>query len=133
MRKFTSNLRLLVLPRPFLTDCLGLQHRHRFDPKTGKGKGLGGRDSVQKGSGHSAVAGYDGGAVHDLSQITRPEFYSSASPSRGKGKPPSEGVPPLEDIHIFAKLTDPRMFTGAQKQRQAERQPASVASTEGED
>ena len=118
-------------------------HKHRFDSKTGKGKGLGGRDSVQKGGGHSAVASYAGGAVHDLSQITRPDFYSAganASPSRkGKthsGVSVSEDVPPspsqtdTED-GIFARLTDPRLFTGAQKQRQAALQTASTGSTEG--
>ena len=104
-------------------------HRHRFDPKTGKGKGLGGRDSVQKGSGHSTVASYDGGAVHDLSQITRPEFYAvnnteagSDDPTR-KSKPGqkvSEGIPPAAADTIFAKLTDPRLFTGSHRARQTE-------------
>lgn len=51
-------------------------HRHRFDKK-GNGRGLAGRDSIQKGAGHanrSAVVNSDG-AVHDLSQIVRPSFY----------------------------------------------------------
>ena len=51
-------------------------HKHRFD-KNGHGKGLAGRDSIQKGAGHanrSAVVNADG-AIHDLSQIVRPSFY----------------------------------------------------------
>jgi len=109
-------------------------HKHRFDPKTGKGKGLDGRDSVRKGSGHSSVASYDGGAVHDLSEITRPDFYAvTSSPGGGaeKSRPKQlpEGTPPTgasrptsasvaeTDDGIFAKLTDPRLFTGAHKAR----------------
>lgn len=44
-------------------------HKHRFD-KTGHGKGLAGRDSVNKGG----VGKHRGGDVNDLSQITRPNL-----------------------------------------------------------
>lgn len=47
-------------------------HKHRFDPTTGKGLGLAGRDRIAKGSG--TVQGYSGGNVSDLSQITRPNL-----------------------------------------------------------
>jgi hypothetical protein len=43
-------------------------HKERFD-ESGHGRGLEGRDSTATGGG--TVAGYHGGAVHDLSQITR--------------------------------------------------------------
>lgn len=44
-------------------------HKHRFDEE-GHGKGIAGRDSVSKGAGGGAGK-YHGGAVSDLSQITR--------------------------------------------------------------
>jgi len=46
-------------------------HKERFDVG-GHGRGLAGRDSVGKGGGY--VRGAGGGAVHDLSQITRPHL-----------------------------------------------------------
>ncbi|CEP00778.1 p25-alpha [Plasmodiophora brassicae] len=45
-------------------------HQHRFDADTGKGLGLAGRDRVAKGSGTTSTP-YTGGAIKDLSQITR--------------------------------------------------------------
>ena len=44
-------------------------HSHRFDKKTGRGRGLKGRDSTPKSTGGVPV--YRGGQVADLSQILR--------------------------------------------------------------
>ena len=58
-------------------------HKHRFDPRTGKGRGLQGRDSVAKGPGYSKAAstsfkGYTNTGseetFHSISQILRPSF-----------------------------------------------------------
>ncbi|GIL45782.1 hypothetical protein Vafri_2928 [Volvox africanus] len=79
-------------------------HKHRFD-ETGKGRGLAGRDRVAKGSGF--IAGAPGGAVADLSQITRPNLqipgaaqgpvlyqrHPSADGGLGASPLPSPGVP----------------------------------------
>jgi hypothetical protein len=100
-------------------------HKHRFDKRTRQGRGLAGRDSIQKGAGHaarSALVNPDG-AVHDLSQIVRPEFYGGKPHG---GAAPAEGTPPPKkrefalpetDSGIFKKLTDPKQFTGSHKQR----------------
>ena len=51
-------------------------HRQRFDPTTGKGRGLAGRDPAVKGAGTHSIRG-DGSAagvvVHDVSQLYRPD------------------------------------------------------------
>lgn len=55
-------------------------HKHRFDPKTGQGKGLAGRDRCQKGTGtpHTTSSNFRGSTnansdetVHSISQILR--------------------------------------------------------------
>lgn len=76
--------------------------------------------------------------MHDLSQITRPDFYAvtdSAANDVGidspthkrKPKPVPEGDPPPRGLSttavdtadsVFEKLTDPRLFTGSHKGRQ---------------
>ncbi|GIL71883.1 hypothetical protein Vretifemale_2345 [Volvox reticuliferus] len=58
-------------------------HKHRFD-ENGNGRGLAGRDRVAKGAGF--IAGAPGGAVADLSQITRPNLQIS-----GAGRAPARG------------------------------------------
>ncbi|GLC34524.1 hypothetical protein PLESTB_001251900 [Pleodorina starrii] len=60
-------------------------HKHRFD-ENGNGRGLAGRDRVAKGSGF--IAGAPGGAVADLSQITRPNLQTAGAAVRGPGGPP---------------------------------------------
>ena len=81
-------------------------HKHRFDQKTGQGKGLRGRDSVMKGAGHAAKGAYvnPDGTVHDLSQIVRPGFYGGKSVAAAAA-PPAEGVPPKKvrpAPHLFS-------------------------------
>ena len=71
-------------------------HKHRFD-RRGKGRGLAGRDSIQKGAGHanrSAVVNSDG-AIHDLSQIVRTGFYG------GKQNASSGAVPGAVLLSLF--------------------------------
>eukprot|EP01135_Chromosphaera_perkinsii_P002396 Nk52_evm2s223 gene=Nk52_evmTU2s223 len=60
-------------------------HKHRFNDD-GSGKGLHGRDSISKGSGHLPTTGnsYSGGAVHDISQILRPGLSGSGTFLNGK-------------------------------------------------
>jgi len=86
-------------------------HKQRFDDD-GKGRGLEGRDSVAKGSGHIPSA-YRGGDVNDLSQITRNDAPKSTAPKKkaasSGGKQPS----------IFDKLTDPTLYTGSHKGKPA--------------
>ncbi len=91
-------------------------HKHRFDPKTGRGKGLSGRDSVRKGAGHSAKPPPGTDAVYDLSEILRgPDFCGSPT-----GIP--EAIPPSSSTTetstgIFSRLTDHRIYTGSHRHR----------------
>ena len=78
-------------------------HRHRFDKK-GNGRGLAGRDSIQKGAGHanrSAVVNSDG-AVHDLSQIVRPSFYGGKQNVNGRSV--SGALPPQILVPLLLRL-----------------------------
>jgi hypothetical protein len=101
-------------------------HKERFD-KEGKGKGLAGRDSVSKGG---VGASYHGGAVHDISQIMRPNLHQSpakgSSPNAAKATESTKAAPAKKKTgvkkkkdgpSIFDKLTDASLYTGAHKQR----------------
>jgi len=101
-------------------------HKERFD-KEGKGRGLAGRDSLSKGG----VGAYHGGAVHDISQIMRPNLHQSpakgANPNAAKATESTKAAPAKKKAggakkkkdgpSIFDKLTDASLYTGAHKQR----------------
>jgi hypothetical protein len=99
-------------------------HKERFD-KEGKGRGLAGRDSLSKGG----VGTYHGGAVHDISQIMRPNLHQSpakgANPNAAKATESTKTAPKKKGAakkkkdgpSIFDKLTDSSLYTGAHKQR----------------
>ena len=104
-------------------------HKHRFDDD-GRGKGLAGRDAVAKGSAHGgggSTHAYQGGTVHDISQIMRPDFYASG---RSKSRPRNRAertVP--ETTGVFSKLTDERHYTGTHKHSSKE-EPETITDDE---
>lgn len=107
-------------------------HKERFDAETGKGKGLAGRDSVSKGAGGAGA--YRGGAVTDLSQITRGNLSrggttvplrggspartaSSTAASPPRASAPKRSASPKKGGSIFDRLTDASQYTGAHRHR----------------
>ena len=59
-------------------------HKHRFDPETGEGLGLDGRESLSKGTGsilHVAVRP-DGDKVTNIAQLFRPHLHDVPHPSQ---------------------------------------------------
>ena len=99
-------------------------HKHRFDPETGEGKGLAGRESLSKGLGtvsHVEIRP-DDNRVLCTSELFRPHFkpHGGSDSARGKRRAQSPGqvtVPEIEAGSIFEKLTSPTSFTGAHKHR----------------
>ncbi|KAG9392924.1 hypothetical protein J8273_5736 [Carpediemonas membranifera] len=100
-------------------------HAHRFDGD-GHGRGLAGRDSVAKG-GSNATGAYHGGAVGDLSQITRTGLReggpTAAKSPRGPAKSPRDkpaaksAAKPAKGGSIFDRLTDPSTYHGTHAHR----------------
>ena len=106
-------------------------HRHRFDKRTGKGRGLAGRDRISKGHGTDLVPPSNAhGDITDIAQLMRPHLNTSGnkkpdgtaartSPSRSRspaarrrGKSPRPA-----SSKVYNRLTDPNGFTGAHRHR----------------
>jgi hypothetical protein len=104
-------------------------HKHRFDPSTGEGRGLSGRDSLSKGSGSTVPRPGDNGRVADISQLMRTNLHPRrlgmaeenggtttvrggrrfSSPMARDGQ---EVTIPQTQGTIFERLTDPTEYTG---------------------
>ena len=110
-------------------------HKHRFDPETGRGRGLDGRDRIYKGNGsHITDPVSANGEVLGISQMMRPHLNNGpTSPRRegesdtGRGKrsararrarsPRAASPSPKASPPVFDRLTDSARFTGHHKLR----------------
>lgn len=111
-------------------------HKHRFDPATGKGLGLQGRERICKGSGTGlGVPGFD---FATMLRENLTKFGSTMSPAKGRSVSPSPGSQSDRNSNlpgmnfspvarprstsqtggsIFDKLSDPKTFQGSHRHR----------------
>ena len=93
-------------------------HKHRFDKKTGQGRGLDGRDSVQKGTGANGVRATHVGKIERVNMTHDAVTEINKDVDAGVLKVTADGRNyELDKDSIFSKLTDPKLYPGHHKHR----------------